>query len=53
MLGTLGEVVGVDDLNAVVERAPAGSGESDPSLAFEYCGYSVEAYSDRTLLVEY
>lgn len=51
-LGTLAESIDVEELDTFGD-SPSDSGDGEVgSLAFRYCGYSVELFSDRTLYVK-
>lgn len=50
-LGTLEQVVAVEWLDTVVESAPPDA-EGVRRIVFQYCGYSLEVASDRTIHVE-
>lgn len=50
-LGTLSEVVDIDELNSLGPPSPIENENMIVSLKFEYCGYSVEFDSNRTLSI--
>jgi len=49
-LGTLSEVVDIDELNSL-GSSPVESEKTTVSIKFEYCGYSIEFDSNRTLCI--
>ena len=50
-LGTLSEVVNIDELNSLGSSSPTEKEDKIVSINFEYCGYSIEFDSNRTLTI--
>lgn len=51
-LGTLSRVVDMRELDAVIGSASTLSEEWDQSVSFQYCGYSVEVFSNQVIYIE-
>lgn len=51
-LGTLKAVVDVNELAEKIESSPSDQETCTRPLIFQYCGYSVEVRSDRTISID-
>lgn len=50
-LGTLSEVVDIDELNSLGPPSPMETENETASIGFSYCGYTIEFNSNRTLSI--
>lgn len=51
-LGTLSEVVSIAELNSLGSSSLSSREDEIESITFDYCGYSIEFDSNRTLSIQ-
>lgn len=51
-LGTLQDVIDIEELEELVDSPPQESEEHTQSFLFRYCGHPVTVHSDRTIVIK-
>ncbi|MDT3436761.1 HalOD1 output domain-containing protein [Haloarcula sp. 1CSR25-25] len=51
-LGTLQDVIDIEELEELVDSPPQESEEHTQSFSFRYCGHPVTVHSDRTIVIK-